>query len=54
MELTDQQIAEFIAISREEFGIELDRQTARKIGNDIMGYFDLLAKIYHREKEQVK
>ena len=50
MALTDQQIAEFIAISREEFGIKLDRETANKIGNDMMGYFDLLAKIYHRER----
>lgn len=43
-------IEEFQQVVRKETGVELDMQEAQKILADLVSYFDLLAKIDHRNK----
>lgn len=35
-------------IIREDYGREVDMKTITQIANDLVGYFDLAAKIWHR------
>lgn len=41
-------VEELNNIIKEEYGKDLDIQATTKIANDLVGYFDLLTKIYHQ------
>ena len=43
-------ILELQAIIREDYDKELSTSDVSLIANDLVGYFDLLAKMYHRDK----
>ena len=44
-------ILELQTIIREDYEKELDFQQASLIANNMVGYFDLLAKFHHRQNE---
>ncbi len=46
--LSESTITELREIIREEYGKEVPLADVREIGENIVRYFDLLAKIYHR------
>ena len=48
--ITEITIKEFQQVVSEDYGRELSFQEARKILTDMVGYFDLLAKIDFRRK----
>ncbi len=48
--ITNATIKEFQKVAEEELGVLLDDKEALKVLTDLVGYFDLLAKISHREK----
>ena len=52
--MSDTTIVEFCAVVKEETGAVLDRATAQKILADLVGYFNLLGKIAHRENLDTK
>jgi hypothetical protein len=39
-------------VVREEYGREVSFAEAAEIANTLVGYFDTLAKIYHREEQR--
>ncbi|MBI2063303.1 MAG: hypothetical protein HYT61_03665 [Candidatus Yanofskybacteria bacterium] len=43
-------IEELRSILLEEFGRDVDIKTARTIGEDLVGFYDTLAKIAHKDK----
>ena len=43
---------EFIEIIYQEYGVELSPEEGERIANSLVSYFDLLAKIFHRIKEE--
>jgi len=45
-------IQELKQILKEEYGREIDLREASEIAHTLVGYFDLLAKIYHQIKTQ--
>jgi hypothetical protein len=45
-------IKEFQKVAKEELGVFLDDKEALKIITELVGYFDLLAKINHRKPIQ--
>lgn len=47
-------IQELQTIIREDYGREVSYQQASSIANDLVGYFDLLAKLYHQQNEYEK
>lgn len=49
--VSQQLIEELQIIIKEDYGRDLDIKDTAKIANDMVGYFDLLAKIYDREKQ---
>lgn len=51
--VSQKRIQELQIILREDYGKDLSFQDVAAIANDLVGYFNLLAKIYHREKQQV-
>jgi len=48
--LSDQTIQELQRILKEEYGREITLTEAMEISQSLVGYFSLLAKIYHDEK----
>lgn len=48
--ISDVTIKKFQEVIQEEFGVVLDEKDAREILANWVGYFDLLAKIDHRNK----
>jgi len=48
--LTLELIKEFQNIIQKEHGIALSDKDASEIANNLTGYFDLLAKIHHRDQ----
>ena len=50
--LSNATIQELRQIIFEEFGQEISMAEASEIAKDLVGYFDLLAKIYHRHLTQ--
>lgn len=48
--LSEATILELKEIIKEEFGRELSLAEASEIANTLVGYFDLLAKIHHRDQ----
>jgi hypothetical protein len=49
--VSQERIQELQIILREDYGKDLDIKDVASIANDLVGYFNLLAKIYHREKQ---
>ena len=52
MAISNATITKFKEVINEEFGVLLDENNAREILANWVGYFDLLAKIDHREKSK--
>lgn len=50
--LSEETIKEFRQILEEEYGKELTQAEAAQIAQGFVGYFDLLAKLHHREREK--
>ena len=48
--ITEQTIKDFQEAVKAEYGIQLDTIEANSVLENWVGYFDLLAKINHREK----
>jgi len=48
--LSQSTIEELRQILKEEYGHDVSKANASEIAYGLVGYFDLLAKIYHREK----
>ena len=49
--VSQQLITELQGIIREEYGQDLEMKEVSMLANDLVGYFNLMAKIYHKEKE---
>ncbi|KKS92616.1 MAG: hypothetical protein UV68_C0041G0003 [Candidatus Collierbacteria bacterium GW2011_GWC2_43_12] len=43
-------VKEFQNIIQKEYGLALSDKEASEIANNLTGYFDLLAKIHHRDR----
>ena len=52
MRISEAIVAEFVDVVREEYGRELSPDNAYRILADLVGYFDMLAKIHHRDVMQ--
>ena len=51
MTVSKERILELQAIIREDYEREIDFSQASLIANDMVGYFDLLAKLNHQHNE---
>jgi alanine-alpha-ketoisovalerate/valine-pyruvate aminotransferase len=51
--VSEKLIKELQIILREDYGKDLDIKDVADIANGSVNYFNLLAKIYHYEKQQV-
>jgi hypothetical protein len=51
--LSQATIEELQRVLKEEYGRDVSQADASKIAHTLVGYFDLLAKIYHREKTEI-
>ncbi len=51
MAVLKERILELQTIIKEDYGREVDFSQASSIANDVVGYFDLLAKLYHQHNE---
>jgi hypothetical protein len=51
-QLNEKTIQALQEILRDEYGREVSFAEAAEIASGLVGYFDLLARIYHREKNQ--
>ena len=51
MAVSKELILELQTIIKENYGREVDFQQASLIANDLVGYFDLLAKMHHQDNE---
>lgn len=51
MAISTELVTELQTIIREDYGRDLDFQQTSLIANGLVGYFDLLAKINHRNNE---
>jgi hypothetical protein len=49
--VSQQKLDELQKIIKEEYGQDLEMDQVSQIGNGIVGYFDLLAKIHHKSNE---
>lgn len=54
MALSRELVIELQTIIREDYEREVDFQQVSLIANDLVGYFDLLAKIQHRQYETAR
>jgi hypothetical protein len=50
--LSEKTIKALQEITREEYGREITFAEATELAAQLVGYFDVLAKIYHREKTE--
>jgi hypothetical protein len=50
MPISQETIEELRQILKEEYGRDVSEADASEIAHTLVGYYDLLAKIYHREK----
>jgi hypothetical protein len=48
--VSQQLLIELQQIIKEEYGQDLEMNKVSEIGNGIVGYFDLLAKMHHEQK----
>ena len=51
MAVSKELVLELQTIIREDYEKELDFQQVSLIANDLVGYFDLLAKMHHQDNE---
>lgn len=51
-QISKELITELQTIIREEYGKEISFPEVSEIANGLVGYFDLLAKIHHRDKTE--
>lgn len=49
--ISQQLITELQTIIREEYGQDLEIKEISKLANDLVGYFNLLAKINHKKND---
>jgi len=49
--VSQQLLKELQEIIKEEYGQDLEMEKVSQIGNGLVGYFDLLAKIHHKNNE---
>jgi hypothetical protein len=54
MAISKETVMELKKIIKEDYGKDLSYDKAWEIAHDLVGYFDLLAKIYHRTKQEEK
>jgi len=52
MTISEATIQELRQILKEDYGKEVTKAEASEIAYNLVGYFDLLAKIYHQMKNQ--
>lgn len=50
MAISEATIKEMRQVLKEDYGKDITQAEASEITRTLVGYFDLLAKIYHREK----
>ena len=50
--VSQQLIEELKTIIKEDYGKDLEIKQVAQIANSLVGYFDLLTKIYHQEKSE--
>jgi hypothetical protein len=50
MQLSEELVEELKNIIKEDYGKDLDNKSVTEIAYSLVGYFDLLAKIYHQTK----
>jgi hypothetical protein len=48
--LSYEKIAELRQILKDDYGRDVSQADASQIAHALIGYYDLLAKVYHREK----
>ena len=49
-QVSQEKILQLQGIIKEEYGKDVSIKEATEIANDLVGYFDLLAKMYHDQK----
>jgi len=49
--VSPQLLQELKEIIESEYGVNLDMQEVSEIGNGLVGYYDLLAKMHHQNNE---
>ncbi len=49
--VSPQLLQELKEIIKSEYGVSLDMQEVSEIGNGLVGYYDLLAKMHHQNNE---
>jgi hypothetical protein len=49
--VSQQLLKELQEIIKEEYGQDLEMEKVSQIGNGLVGYFDLLAKIHHKDNQ---
>ncbi len=52
-DISKERILELQQIIKEDYDREISFEQASSIGNNLVGYFDLLAKMYHQDKELI-
>lgn len=50
--VSEKLVKKFQKIIKEEYGKEVSMREASEIANGLVGYFDLLAKMYHEQKSE--
>jgi hypothetical protein len=50
--ISDPTKEDFLRVLKQEYGIEITLAQSTEILETLVGYFDLLAKIYHRDKTE--
>lgn len=54
MQLSKETIEELKKILKKDYGQNLSTQEATEVANNLVGYFDLMAKIHHQNKIKEK
>jgi hypothetical protein len=52
MPISQEKIEELRQILKEDYGRDVSQTDTSEIAHTLVGYYDLLAKIYHREKTE--
>jgi hypothetical protein len=51
--VSGERLSELQFILKEEYGREVSLEEASEVAINLIGYFDLLAKVYHRDKVEI-
>lgn len=51
IQVSKERVIELQMIIKEDYGRELNFAQVSSIAHDLVGYFDLLAKLYHEQKD---